>query len=192
MSYGHVTFLLCLPRSRSAWLAQFMRPYCAASWHNPLQQCASVEELGQKVDAITSPGRVFIADVAAIFFFERLLVRFPGAKYIVVHRPAREIDNSMKKLGIRPPLDLRAAEKQLIEMANSIRMRDDVMTGTFFELNSAEIMRAICRFATGIVPPFEYYRRMSKTNVQVPIAEQIKRTDIAKQRALFSTAKIAH
>lgn len=192
MNYNHVTFLLCLPRSRSAWLAQFMRPYCAASWHNPLQQCASIDELGRKVDAITTPGRVFVADVAALFFFEKLLVRFPGAKYIVLHRPAHEVDNSMRKLGVRPPLDVRAAEKQLLELAGAIRMRDDVMTGTFFELNSAEIMRALCRFITGVVPPFDYYRRLSKTNVQVPIAEQAKRVDIQKQRALFSTAKIVH
>jgi hypothetical protein len=192
MSYNHVTFLLCLPRSRSAWLAQFMRPYCAASWHNPLQQCASIEELGRKIDDISTPGNIFIADVAALFFFDKLVVRFPGAKYIIVHRPAHEVEHSMKRLNVNPPLNVRSAEKQLVELANSLRMRSDVMTGTFFELNSAEIVRAICRFVTGIVPPFEYYRRMARTNVQVPVAEQILRTDLVKQRLLFGSAKIVH
>lgn len=192
MSYNHVTFLLCLPRSRSAWLAQFVRPYCAESWHNPLQQCASVEELGKKIDDIRTPGKVFIADVAAMWFFDKLLVRFPGAKYIVVHRPAHEVENSMRRAGVNPSLDIRKAEKHLVDLASQIRYRDDVMTGTYFELNAPEIVRAICRFVTDVAPTFDYYRRLSKTNVQVSITDQIKRTDIPKQRMLFGGAKIIH
>ena len=191
MDYSHVTFMLSLPRSRSAWLAEFMRPFVALSLHNPLQQCASINELGEKID-IAPQGKVFVADVSALFFFDQLVTRFPGAQFLVVHRPAREVEHSMQKLNINPPLSIRAAEKQLLELASQIRGRADTMTGTFFELNSPEIVKAIARFVTGIVPPFGYWQRMKNRNIQVSVREQIDRTDFAKQRVLFGKARIIH
>ena len=50
MAYEHLTIMLSLPRSRSAWMAEFLRPLCVSAMHNPLQQCASIAELGQKID----------------------------------------------------------------------------------------------------------------------------------------------
>ena len=190
-SYEHVTFMLSLPRSRSAWMTEFMRPFVALALHNPLQQCATINELGEKIDAAPG-GRVFVADVSAMFFFDELLLRFPGAKYIVVHRPAREVELSMQRLGIHPPLNIRNAEKQLLDIANAIRARGDSMTGTFFELNSPQIVRAISKFVSGADVPYGYYLRMKDRNIQVSVADQIKRTDIAKQRVLFGKARIIH
>lgn len=190
-SYEHVTFMLSLPRSRSAWMTEFMRPFVALALHNPLQQCASIEELAQQIDAAPT-GRVFVADVAAMFFFDQLVVRFPGAKYLFVHRPAREVEQSMQKLGVNPPLSVRSAEKQLVELATSMRGRADCMAGTFFELYAPQFMQAISKFVTGIDVPYTHYMRMKNRNVQVPLNEQIKRTDIAKQRVLFGTARIIH
>lgn len=191
MRYKHVTFMLSLPRSRSAWMADFVRPFVALSLHNPLQQCDSIKELGHLIDAAPE-GRVFIADVAALFFFEQLLVRFPGAQYLFIHRPAHEVEASIAKLGLKTPLRVRDAEKQLLEIAQSMRLRPDVMAGTFFELNSPEIVRAIAQFVTGVVPNFGYYRKMKDRNVQVPVEQQARRTDAMKQRRLFASAKIYH
>lgn len=190
-NYNHLTFMLCLPRSRSAWMAEFMRPFCALSLHNPLQQCASIEELAQRIDAAPE-GKVFVADVAALFFFDQLVVRFPGAKYLVVHRPAREVEHAINKLGITPPLNVRSAEKQLLEIGQSLRLRTDTMAGTYFELHSPELMGAIAKFVLGMVPAYAYFQKMKLRNVQVPLDEQIRRTDIAKQRALFGKARIIH
>lgn len=190
-SYSHLTFMLCLPRSRSAWMAEFMRPFCALSLHNPLQQCASIEELAQRIDAAPE-GKVFVADVAAMFFFDQLVVRFPGAQYLIVHRPAREVEHAINKLGLSPPLNIRAAEKQLLEIGQGLRLRSDTMAGTFFELHSPEIIGAIAKFVLGIVPPYAYFQRMKLRNVQVPLQEQVARTDIAKQRVLFGKARIIH
>lgn len=189
--YNRLTIMLSLPRSRSAWMAEFLRPFCSASRHNPLQQCASIEELGQKIDALP-PGRVFVSDVAALFFFDKLLMRFPGAQYLLVHRPAHEVEHSMHKLGIQPPLNIRKAERQLHDIALHIRSHPWAMTGTFFELNSPAILAAIAKFATGAdVPPRYLFQTMNR-NVQVPINEQIARTDVQKQQILFGTAKIIH
>lgn len=191
MSYEHVTFMLCLPRSRSAWLAEFMRPYVAMSLHNPLQQCANISELAEKIDNAPA-GRVFIADVSALFFFDQLVMRFPGAKFLVVHRPAREVEMSMQRLGIMPPINVRAVERQLVELGQQLRMRKDCMTGTFFELHSPQVVQAISKFIAGIDVPYTYYMRMKDRNIQVSPTEQIARTDFAKQRMLFGSAKIVH
>lgn len=191
MTYEHLTIMLSLPRSRSAWMAEFLRPFCAASLHNPLQQCASIEELGQRIDALP-PGRVFISDVAALFFFDQLVVRFPGAQYLLVHRPAHEVEHSMNRIGVHPPLNIRKAEKQLHDIAQHIRLHPWSMTGTFFELNSPAILAAIAKFATGAdVPPRHLFQSMNR-NVQVSIQDQIARTDMVKQKILFGTAKIIH
>lgn len=191
MKYAHVTFMLCLPRSRSAWMAEFMRPFCAMSLHNPLQQCATIEELAQRIDAAPE-GKVFVADVAAMFFFDQLVVRFPGAQYLVVHRPAREVELAINKLGLSPPLNIRAAERQLLDIGQSLRLRGDTMAGTFFELHSPEIMAAIAKFVLGVVPPYAYFQKMKLRNVQVSLQDQVARTDIAKQRVLFGKARIIH
>lgn len=189
MSYEHLTIMLSLPRSRSAWMAEFLRPLCAATLHNPLQQCDSVEELGRKIDALPE-GRVFVSDVAAMFFFSRLLTRFPGARYLVVHRAACEVERSMRNIGISPPINIRKAEKQLLEIANHIRPSPWSMTGTFFELHSPQILAAIAAFSSGRAVEPAYLRRMMQTNIQVSIQDQVARTDIAKQRMLFSQARI--
>lgn len=188
--YQRLTIMLCLPRSRSAWMAEFMRPYVTESMHNPLQQCASIEELGQKVDAVQ--GTVFISDVAGLFFFDKLIERFPGAKYLFVHRPSREVAASMEKMGIAPPLDLRKAERQLLEIASSIKHNPWVMAGTFFELHNPALLSAIVRFASGQFVAPRHLHTMMNRNVQVPIADQIARTDMQKQRVLFGQAKIVH
>lgn len=189
MSYEHLTIMLALPRSRSAWMAEFLRPMCVSSMHNPLQQCASIAELGTKIDA-QPPGRVFVSDVAGLFFFDQLLARFPGAQYLVVHRAASEVEHSMQKLGIAPPLNIRKAERQLLDIAAHIRPHHWAMTGTFFELHSPQILMAIAKFATGHAVEPRYLHRMMERNVQVSIADQIARTDMQKQRVLFSKAKI--
>ena len=189
MAYEHLTIMLSLPRSRSAWMAEFLRPLCAASLHNPLQQCESIEELGRKVDALPT-GRAFVSDVAALFFFDRLLLRFPGAQYLVVHRAACEVEHSMQKLGITPPLNIRKAEKQLLEIGAHVRPHPWAMTGTFFELHSPQVLTAIAAFASGRAVEPRYLHRMMRTNVQVSIQDQIARTDITKQRTLFGQARI--
>ena len=191
MSYEHLTFMLSLPRSRSAWMAEFLRPLCVSSMHNPLQQCASIAELGQKIDKQPS-GRVFVSDVAGLFFFDQLLVRFPGAQYLVVHRAASEVERSMRKQGIQPPLNVRKAERQLLDIAAHIRPHPWSMTGTFFELHSPQILMAIAKFATGHAVEPRYLHQMMNRNVQVPIQEQIARTDMTKQRELFGKAKMYH
>lgn len=189
MAYEHLTIMLSLPRSRSAWMAEFLRPLCVSSMHNPLQQCASIAELGQKIDKQPS-GRVFVSDVAGLFFFDQLLVRFPGAQYLVVHRAASEVEHSMRKQGIQPPLNVRKAERQLLDIAAHIRPHPWSMTGTFFELHSPQILMAIARFATGHAVEPRYLHQMMNRNVQVSIQDQIARTDMVKQRQLFSRAKI--
>lgn len=192
MAYEHLTIMLSLPRSRSAWMAEFLRiPGVVDTLHNPLQQCGSIEELGTKVDALTA-GRVFVSDVAALFFFDQLVVRFPGAKFLIVHRPAREVAHSMEKLGIVPPLDLRKAEKQLVDIASSIRHNDWVLAGSYFELHNPTLLSAIFKFVSGQVVSSRHLHTMMARNVQVPLQEQIARTDIQKQRLLFGKAKIIH
>ena len=189
MSYEHLTIMLSLPRSRSAWMAEFLRPLCVSSMHNPLQQCASIAELGTKIDAQPS-GRVFVSDVAGLFFFDQLLLRFPGAQYLIVHRAASEVEHSMQKQSIQPPLNVRKAERQLLDIAAHIRPHHWSMTGTFFELHSPQILMAIAKFATRHAVEPRYLHQMMNRNVQVPIQDQIARTDMAKQRQLFSRAKI--
>jgi hypothetical protein len=191
MSYNHVTFMLSLPRSRSAWMAEFLGPYCVASMHNPLQQCASIDELKTKIDALP-PGRVFVSDVAAVMFFDQLVAQFPGAQFLVVHRPAHEVEHSMRVLGVHPPVNIRRVERELLDIGTAIRHRAWAMTGTFFELQSLTVLTAIAKFATGVDVDSAYVHRMRNKNVQVPVAEQVARTDMLKQQLLFRKAKIIH
>jgi hypothetical protein len=98
--YSGVTFTISLPRSRTAWLCWFFG-HAMTTMHDPLKDCASIDELGEKIDAkLQASPRLFITDTAAVFFVDQLVARFPGAQYLVVTRDPYQVRESLRRKGV--------------------------------------------------------------------------------------------
>lgn len=186
--YDNLTFLMCFPRSRSAWLAAFLKPV-AWTMHDPLKQCGSIDELGLAVDAAYSNGadHVFVADTAAVLFFGDLSRRFPDARYLFVHRPMPDVLQSLSKhereLSDRL-VDEYARAFGNARLGSSVR-RDLHMSVSFRDIDNR--LNNIWRFVgNGLLLSKEYAERMRQTNIQIPFDEQARNTDHAKVRRLLS------
>lgn len=193
LRYDNVTFMMCLPRSRSAWLAQFLKPV-AWTMHDPLKQCESIDELGSRIDtvlAVHHDQAMFIADTGAALFNAAISARFLNAKYLFVRRPTGEVRRSLANAGLAVPPELLERYETDFERALIVcRARRDLM----LEVDYAEIdqrLLNIWRFVGNAnLLSMDYAERMKGHNVQIPFAEQRAKTDIRKTRRLLSSIGI--
>lgn len=103
MSYlGDVVFLLALPRSRTAWIANWLSDH-AAVLHEPIGECESLVELECRIEEARlsrdPPARtVVVADSLASVMIEELIARFPQCRFLIVFRPPDDVFASLVKI----------------------------------------------------------------------------------------------
>lgn len=192
MRYDNVTFCISLARCRTAWLCQFLAPV-ALTFHDPLKDCASIEELGFKIDRhlCTAPHRpIFLADTSAALFYEQISARFLNARFLFVHRPFAEVKKSMREAGMptdHPLLDF--ADQSWHRAFNTVQARNDFMLHVKYDEINANL-RNIWRFVGSEMLLGDLYaEKMSTTIIQVPFAEQQQKVNQAKTRRLLSSIK---
>lgn len=197
MRYDNVTFMMTLPRSRSAWLCQFLRPAGVAALHDPLGQCASIDELGEKIDTemellknwCQPETAVFVADTSAVMFFSEIDKRFPFARYLFVYRNYDDVRRSLKRAGLNGlsrnrlgwMIEQQAAANRLCEREDKFHYRVD-----FPYIN--ENLRNIWRFV-GVRSMFDpaYADRMASVNIQVSPEDQAARMRPDKMVELYAS-----
>ena len=192
--YGNTTFMLCMPRSRSAWMCEFLGGV-AHTMHDPLKNCASIDELGEKIDEILILDHeqpIFIADTAALFFVDQIRARFPGARYMVVHRPRQDVHASLERfVGGRMPasaVGLLAEEDERMQRAVQMlsAQREFMCVVEYDAIN--DYLRNIYRFVGGLGALLdEYLTYIVGTNIQIPHEEQMRNANPAKFSKLFAS-----
>lgn len=82
-------FIVGLPRSRTAWLANLLTYGPAFCLHDGLRDCETPDELATRLAATGAlwPGD---ADPALPLFFRKIHARWPGARYVFIHRDPRQ------------------------------------------------------------------------------------------------------
>lgn len=187
--YDNVTFLVCLPRSRSAWLAAFLKPV-AWTMHDPLKRCESIDELGLRIDAILAayPNQtVFVAETGTPLFYDPICARFPNAKFLFVERPVAEVMASLRREGVVPTEEFmqRYVDGYLRARAISRARHDMRLEVPFAEINAR--LLNIWRFVgNGLFLSGEYAVRMCERNIQVPI-KRVSPTESRKARKLYAS-----
>lgn len=124
MSYEHVTLCFSLPRSRSQWLTWiYAHAKDVASWHDPLKDCSSPQELVDLIDKARM-SKVFIADTSAVLFHSQLRVLLPGARFIYVVREAKEVCASIRRqLNTDAALIINPMHRRLMERVDDVAHR---------------------------------------------------------------------
>lgn len=195
MRYDNTTFLFCMPRSRSFWLREFLRPGVAESFHDPMKQCASVDELGTVIDtALDCHGEeapLFIADTSLVLAYDRVIERFPGARYIVVARDPGAVISSLAAHGRGMEPHLFTAYLAAMENAiYALKAAGAMCLLLRYEMIDARIdtiWRGVCG---NKLLDREYAQTMMRANIQVPFADQSRMCDPAKNAQFLRSLKL--
>ena len=91
-------FILCLPRSRSAWLANFLTYGPSFCFHEGLIGCSDTKALRRKMEA-TGSTVVGNSDCGNIFHIDEIMEEFPDARLVVVRRDVEESVKSVMAMG---------------------------------------------------------------------------------------------
>ncbi len=128
------TFLITgYPRSRTAWLANFLSYGSSFCHHEPVVHTA-VEKLPQLLEN-TKTETVGISDSTALLYFNDFLTAFPLTKIVLVKRDSQEVVKSLLRLGF----DFRSGVSKFEQAFREIEKRHEVLTVPFGALPAAEI-----------------------------------------------------
>ena len=107
-------FILSLPRSRTAWLANFLTYENAYCFHEGLLESSRVAALS-RLFASTGKPIVGNSDCGNVLFVDELRASFPEAKLVIVERPLGEVVDELNDMGLSnfDPETLEYADHQL-------------------------------------------------------------------------------
>lgn len=195
MKYEHVTFTMSLPRSRTKWMAEIVKPW-AASYHDPLVKHRSIESFAGWLDEtiLIHPDKpILIADTISVFFFDRIVERFPGARFMFLWREPRSVIDSLHRMDPEMVNDDAIWEQwqALQEARESVKRQR--LHGTSFDFvdlcHAAHVMRAI-NFVLSPVP-FSYAYGKARQIIVADHEKAKRETDPAIIRALFATRGVS-
>lgn len=92
-------FIISLPRSGTAWLANFLTWGDSFCYHEALFGCRHLSDLDK---SFSRPGTQVVgnADTSAALLLPALLKRYPKAKFIFVIRHMQEVADSLEAIGL--------------------------------------------------------------------------------------------
>lgn len=101
MKPGEV-FVLALPRSRTAWITNWLSQD-TVTMHEPMVECANLRDLDAMIDrsgADRDAGPVVVADTAFPLMVDALLAHFPRCRFLIVDRDPGEVQRSLLVAGM--------------------------------------------------------------------------------------------
>lgn len=192
--YDNVTFLLCNPRSRSAWLHEAMSRTCVVLPHDVLRHCASIDELVARVNTARHnyPGRpVFVADSSMILFVEAVRAAMPGAKFVFVYRAPLEVEMSMRALKLRPAFDPVRVSTKMLRVYQ--QMRQEGSPPIWLPANMLSYFynyQALCKHVGCDVMPRAEFDRLAQTNIQADLSRYANEVNTVRTLQLMQDAML--
>lgn len=152
-------FILALPRSRTAWLANFLTYGPSFCFHEGLVGCQSISDLRRKMASIDSEV-VGNSDCGNILLIDHIVKEFPNAKFVVIHRDLQDVEKSLFDIG----LDC----NQYIHDAFSAikRLKIEAMHVNYDDIGLREC-RAIWQWCVGTEMNDDRYYLLNKLDIQI-------------------------
>lgn len=194
MNYQNVTFVFALPRSRTAWLAWCLDMFGIDAMRDPLKQCESIEELHEKIDMRVNDqpdSALVVIDTAFMFFTDKIMETFPGARYVVIYRNQFDVRESLRRKGV---FNLHLAIKQeglfgqallrLSENSKSYLIQyKDMSEGSYgFDMLNHIVRGTTRTLGAGATA---HYLECCRHYVDIPIHVQAREIDRVKTAKLF-------
>lgn len=156
-------FILSLPRSRTAWLSNFLTYENSFCFHEGLMRVGTAYQLEHLFECVNKP-IVGNSDCGNLLFMDEIAETFPDASYVLIERPYDEVINSMHAMG--PSFtDDRYVQKAARLMESAKRYLDPLIVD-YHELNR-DACRRIWRHCIGT--PFDTLRWQILDGINIQI-----------------------
>lgn len=161
--------ILALPRSRTKWLSAFLT-YGTVTCHH--EYVSTLDSL----DDIRGLGDDGTAETFGTLVWRQLYDRIPDARWLIVRRPIREVEDSVRRQGFSAPIMrcarmLDAAEKVIPAMVVNFSSINDSLTDIWRHCRGDEMPAG--------------RESMAGQNISESIAAQVARVDPIKLRAMI-------
>ena len=160
--------VFALPRSRTAWLSQFLS---YGDWHCGHEEMRHVRSL-EDVKSWFSQPYVGTAETAAAPFWRTVARLTPDIKVVVVRRPVAEVVASLMRLGSFDQEALEADMKRLDRKLQQIERRvPGVLSVNYADLNDEAVCARIFEHCLPYSHDSARWQVLSKINVQVSLPQ---------------------
>lgn len=142
-------FITGFPRSRSAWLANFLTYKDSFCFHDAIQHCwADPKKLRELFNEV--PERyVGNSDSGIAFYIDSILENFPDSKFVIVKRDFADVEASLSKImGFNTEPLLRLCQEHLAKMEEKV----SPLIVTFDELNTVEGCEKVWAYCLPDIP----------------------------------------
>ena len=162
-----------LPRSRSAWLSQFLTYGEWMCGHEELRHMRSIDD----VQAWFSQPNIGTAETAGAPWW-RLLDKFaPHARVLVVRRPRDEVAESLMKIA-GTQFDRNKLDAILLKLDRSLDQIEarlpNVLSVSFDSLNEEDTCAAVFEHCLQQPHDLDHYARMAPVNIQINLPAMMR------------------
>lgn len=144
-------FVLGTPRSRTAWLANWLTTGASLCLHDAWRGTDSVEALRQKLlDLKGGQPLEYVgnSDSSNTLHYWALKATFPDARFALIERPIDEVVVSAETIGYGDTGELRRLLEVEEEIHRRIKEEDSIYTTTFAQLEIPEVIRDMQKHLT--------------------------------------------
>lgn len=182
--------IIALPRSRTAWLANFLTYGDSFCFHEPLLGLSRVADIQDKVSTVTTP-IIGATDTGAMYFVDVLLKLYPGLKLVVIERPANECQESIDSMGLQGDVTLMARQLEWI------KQRTKPLVIQFSSLDEKATMEELWNHCIGTPFPEQRWQLLKDMKIEVSPEQFMSKlsnqaeaiNEIAKEATLWPGAQ---
>ena len=166
-------FILSLPLSRTAWLANFLTYENSFCFHEGLLHVPSPHHLDYLFERTHKP-IVGNSDCGNVLFLDEIYDVFPDSKFVIIERPYRDVISSMHQMGERFCDDQYVRKAQ--RLLDTAKTYFNPLVVPFHQLNH-ENCRRIWQHCVGTAFDSLRWQMLDGINVQVDPVKKLDQID---------------
>ena len=160
---------MSLPRSRSAWLAHFLRYGGKRIGHDTLVECSSISEF---TNAFASGMLDGSCETGAMLGWQLIRKDMPGARIVVVRRDLQAVGKSLQAAGLPPDWPELERRSAMLDLCSR---QEGVVSVEYEDLNSPIACQQLFEHCLELPFDWEHWARFSAVNIQVNMQQRVDR-----------------
>ena len=158
--------VLSLPRSRSAWMAHFLRYGGTRVGHDLIPQCSSIAEFRARLAPLAGT-----CETGAVLGWKLIKSELPSAKLVVVKRDPLEVAGSLAKFGIEPDLDELVRRWVMLDIVSDL---PGTLTIPYHALRTPEACKALFEFCLDFPFDWDWWSNLHTLRIEIDMAKRLE------------------
>lgn len=157
--------VFALPRSRTAWLAQFLSYRDWACSHDEIRHARSMDD----IRSWFSQSNTGTAETAAAPWWRTVQQISPDIRVLIVRRPVQDVVDSLMRLGLPFDRDRLTTEMERLDrkLDQIERRMKNVLSVSFYDLADEDVCKQVFEHCLPHQHDPAWWERMSPINIQV-------------------------